>query len=114
MKIGIDILGLQSSGSRMRDRQVLLPPPPDPLRAARRSRVRALSPRGATLRGLPEPRLGRWRALPGDLPTRRDLATAVDMDLLTRVNPDKLDVLLIPSPFEGRTVSFHRPGATTA
>ena len=37
---------------------------------------------------------------PASLPTRRDVPAAVDMDYLAWANPDDLDVLLIPSPFE--------------
>ena len=101
MIIGIDILGLQSAGSRMRGigrycshlLRMLFERHADHEYVLYRHE-------GLPDDGLPEPRLGCWRALPGELPARRDAPMAVDMDLLTWANPDNLDVLLIPSPFE--------------
>src|SRR3954454_21576981 len=52
------------------------------------------------INGLPQPRLGRTRTLPGKFHSRRDATGSVAMDHLTWSNPDELDVLLIPSPFE--------------
>ena len=101
MIIGIDMLGLQSPSSRMRGigrycfhlLQALFERHADHEYVLYRHE-------GLPFDGLPEPRLGRWRALPGELPTRRDAPASVDMDHLAWANPDDLDVLLISSPFE--------------
>ena len=70
---------------------------------------------GLPFEGLPEPRLGRRRALPGDLPTRRDVPTAVDMDYLTWVNPDRPRRAADPQPVRGtEQLRPADPGLTTA
>jgi glycosyltransferase involved in cell wall biosynthesis len=99
--IGIDMLGLQSSDSRIRG-----------IGRYGFNLLRTLFERhagheyvlyrheGLRCDGLPEPQIGHWRALPGALPSRRDSPASVDMDHLVAANPDSLDVLLILSPFE--------------
>jgi glycosyltransferase involved in cell wall biosynthesis len=99
--IGIDMLGMQSAGSRMRGIGRYCSHLLSTLFERHVDHEYVLyHHKGLPHDGLPEPRLGRLRGLPGELSTRSDAPTAVAMDLLTWANPDNLDVLLIPSPFE--------------
>jgi len=99
--IGIDMLGIQSPESRKRGigryclhlLSTLFERHPEHEYVLYRHE-------GLPSDGLPEPSRGHWRDLPGELPTRRDAPEAVDMDHLTWVNPDGLDVMLTLSPFE--------------